>query len=329
MEEPERKNPLKKDKALSKKTRKFLEEYNAGKSDKDVNISISDLRRGFSELQASIQVDYSGIEESEVDIESSGHRVKLYVLRPENSKGPLPFFLFIHGGGWVLGDYASHKRMVRDLVVQSGTAGIFVNYSLSPEAKYPQALDEISATLEWLSKNSQEHDLDATRIALVGNSSGANMVVASTIRAYENKGAEIKLQILMCPVTSHTTSWKSYQKFGEERFLTAERMKWMFDSYTLDEQALNSIYISPLLADREQLKKLPPTLIQVAEADILRDQGEKFGRKLDQAGVKVTTIRYNGMIHDFGMLNALSKLPQVKSLFTYASAELRKYLMPE
>lgn len=326
MEEIERKYPVKKDKALSKKTKKFLEGYNARESVKDVNLSVSDARRAFTDLQASIQVDYSGIEESELDIELDGHGIKLNLLRPESCKGPLPFFVFIHGGGWVLGDYASHKRMVRDLVVQSGTAGIFVNYSLSPEAKYPQALNEISATLDWLSKNGHEHNLDGTRMALVGNSSGANMAVASAVRAYENKGPEIKLQILICPVTSHTTNWKSYQRFGDERFLTAEKMTWMFDNYTLDEQALNSIYISPVLADREQLKKLPPTLIQVAEADILRDQGEKFGRKLDQAGVKVTTIRYNGMIHDFAMLNALAKLPQVKSLLTYASAELHKYL---
>jgi len=326
MQEIEKKYPLKKDKALSKKTKKFLEGYNARPLIEDANLSVADARQAFSDLQASIQVNYSGIEESELDFELDGHIIKLNILRPENNTESLPFFVFIHGGGWVLGDYLSHKRMVRDLVVQSGTAGIFVNYSLSPEAKYPQALNEISATVDWLSKNGHEHNLDGTRIALVGNSSGANLAVASTIRAHQDTGTEIRLQILICPVTSHSTNWKSYEKFGEERFLTAEKMKWMFDNYTSDEQALNSIYISPVLADREQLKKLPPTLIQVAEADILRDQGEKFGRRLDQAGVKVTTIRYNGMIHDFALLNALAKLPQVKSLLTYASAELKKYL---
>ena len=326
MEEIEKSYPIKKDKALSRKTKKFLEGYNARESAKSLNSSVSDARKAFTDLQASFQVDYSGIEESALDIDLEGYSIKLNILRPENSDGPLPFFVFIHGGGWVLGDYSSHKRMVRDLVDQSGTAGIFVNYSLSPEATYPRALDEISATLAWLSQNGHDHGLDGKRMALVGNSSGANMVTASAIRALEHKGPEIKLLILMCPVTSYTTSWKSYQKYGNDRFLTAEKMKWMFDSYTTDEQALNSIYISPLLADREQLKKLPPTLIQVAEADILRDQGEKFGRKLDQAGVKVTTIRYNGMIHDFGMINALASLPQVKSLFTHASSELQKYL---
>jgi len=326
MQDIEKKSPLKKDKALSKKTRKFLEGYNARPLVKDENLSVTDARQAFSDLQASIQVDCSGIEESELDLELEGNTIKLIILRPENNTDSLPFFVFIHGGGWVLGDYPSHKRMVRDLVVQSGTAGIFVNYSLSPEAKYPQALNEISATLDWLSKNGHKHNLDGTRIALVGNSSGANLAVASTFRAHEQNGPEIRLQILICPLTSHTTTWKSYEKFGDERFLTAAKMKWMFDNYTSDEQALNSIYISPVLADRDQLRKLPPTLIQVAEADILRDQGEKFGRRLDQAGVKVSTVRYNGMIHDFALLNALAKLPQAKSLLRHASAELKKYL---
>ena len=326
MEEIEKKYPVEKDKALSKKTKKFLAGINANESTTAVNLSVADARKAFADLQASSEVDYSGIEESELNIDSDNYKIKLNIIRPADSEGTLPFFVFIHGGGWILGDYPSQKRMVRDLVVQSGTAGVFINYTRSPEAKYPRALDEISTALDWLSKNGHEYSLDGTRMALVGNSAGANMVIASAIRSLENKGPEIKLQILMWPVTSHSTDWKSYERYGTDRFLTSRKMKWMFDNYTNDEQALKSIYISPMLADRRQLKKLPPTLIQVAEADILRDQGEKFGRKLDQAGVKVTTIRYNGMIHDFGMLNPLANLPQVKSLIAQASAELQKYL---
>jgi len=325
MEEIEKKYPVEKDKALSKKTKKFLIKFNALESTA-ANLSVTEARKAFADLQASSEVDYSGIEESELNIDSGGYKIKLNILKPENSKRSLPFFVFIHGGGWILGDYPSHRRLVRDLVVHSGTAGIFINYSLSPEVKYPRALDEISATLDWLSKNADDYSLDATRIALVGNSAGANMAIASAIRGIENNGPEIKLQILMWPVTSYTTDWKSYDKYGSDRFLTSQKMKWMFDNYTSDEQALGSIYISPVLADRKQLKKLPPTLIQVAEADILRDQGEKFGRKLDQAGVDVTTIRYNGMIHDFGLLNPLAKLAQAKSQIAHASAELHKYL---
>ena len=100
----------------------------------------------------------------------------------------------------------------------------------------------------------------------------------------------------------------------------------MWDQYTTDEEARKSRYASPLQATVEQLKGLPPTLIQLAENDILRDEGEAYGRKLDEAGVKVTTVRYNGMIHDFGLLNALAELPTTRSLFEHAAAELRKHL---
>jgi acetyl esterase/lipase len=326
MDKVNKNHPVEEDKALSKKTKKFLKRFNARESSVTENFSVDYARKALAELQESGEVDYSGIEESELQVNSAGMEIQLNIVRPVNRKESLPFFIFLHGGGWVMGDYPSYRRMVRDLVVQSGTVGVFVNYSLSPEAKYPQALNEIAATLDWLSDNGDEHKLDATRMALVGSSAGANLVIATAIRAIENKGPKIKMQILMWPVTSHTTEWKSYEKYGNDRFLTSDKMKWMFENYTNDDQALNSIYISPLLAKKKQLEMLPPTLIQVAQADILRDQGEKFGQKLDQAGVKVTTIRYNGMIHDFGLLNPLADLQQVRSLFSHASAELRKYL---
>ena len=106
-------------------------------------------------------------------------------------------------------------------------------------------------------------------------------------------------------------------------------MKWMYDLYTTDPEQRKEIYASPLQATAEQLKGLPPALIQVAENDILRDEGEAYGRKLDEAGVRVTTVRYDGMIHDFGLLNGLAGEPAVRSLFEHAAAELKRYLEPE
>jgi len=131
------------------------------------------------------------------------------------------------------------------------------------------------------------------------------------------------------PVTNAEFDTESYRQFGEKRFLTAPLMKWMFDLYTTDPNERQEIYLSPLRATTEQLRGLPPALIQVAESDILRDEGEAYGRKLDEAGVPVTTVRYNGMIHDFGLLNGLAEEPAVRSLFEHAAAELKKYLRPE
>jgi acetyl esterase len=249
-------------------------------------------------------------------------------VRPAGVKGKLPVFIFIHGGGWVLGDYPTHKRMVRDLVVLTGFSGVFVNYTPTPDAKYPQAINEIYAATKWVAEHGNEIDVDGKNLAVVGNSVGGDMTAVTALKAKEQGGPEIKLQVMMWPVTDAKFDSESFAQFGDKRFLTTPLMKWMWDLYTTDPKQRKEIYASPLQATVEQLKGLPPALIQVAESDILRDQGEAYGRKLDEAGVKVTTVRYDGVIHDFGLLNGLAEEPAVRSLFEHAAAELKKYLQP-
>jgi acetyl esterase/lipase len=219
--------------------------------------------------------------------------------------------------------------MVRDLVVLSGMAAVFVNYTPTPDAKYPQAINEIYAATRWVAEHGEEIDVDGKNMAVVGNSVGGNMTAVTALKAKENGGPEIKLHVMMWPVTNAEFDTESYRQFGEKRFLTASLMKWMVDLYTTDPKERQQIYLSPLRATIEQLRGLPPALIQVAESDILRDEGEAYGRKLDEAGVPVTTVRYDGMIHDFGLLNGLAEEPAVRSLFEHAAAELKKYLRPE
>jgi acetyl esterase/lipase len=131
---------------------------------------------------------------------------------------------------------------------------------------------------------------------------------------------------MMWPIVDANFETESYKKFGQDRFLTTTLMKWMYNMYIKDPEQRRSIYASPLQASTEQLRGLPPTLIQVAENDVLRDEGEAFGRKLDEAGVPVTTVRYNGVIHDFGLLNGLADLPTANSLFVHGAAELKRHL---
>lgn len=314
------------DPAISKETKVFLKALNSSGGAPLETLPPADARQVLIGAQKSVEVDYSGITESEKTIMADGYTVKLNIVKPESATGTLPVFIFVHGGGWVLGDYPTHKRMVRDLVVLSGATGVFVNYTPSPEAHYPQAIEEIYAATKWVAANGAEIGVDGKNLAIVGNSVGGNMSAVTAIKAKENNGPEIKLQILMWPVTHATFNTESYALYGADRFLTTPLMKWMYDNYTTDEAARKSIYISPLNATEEQLAGLPPALIQVAQADILRDEGEAYGRKLDNAGVTTTTIRYNGMIHDFGLLNPLAHLPQTKSLFVHAAAELKKYL---
>ncbi len=313
------------DPALSQGTKEYLKVLNS--ADKPVEcLSIEEARQVLVDAQASVEVDLSGIEETEKVITEGNHTVKLNIVRPENKEGILPAFIFIHGGGWVLGDYPTHKRLVRDLVVESGYPAVFVNYTPSPEAKYPQAIDEIYAATKWVAEHGNEIGVDGSRIAIVGNSVGGNMAIVTCLKAKEHNGPEIKAQILMWPVTDANCNWESYTTYASERFLTSSLMQWMFDQYTTEQRDRVSPHLAPLNATVEQLRGLPPTLIEVAENDILRDEGEALGRKLDEAGVEVTTIRFNGVIHDWGMLNGFAHLPQVHSLIRFSAAMLKAYL---
>ncbi|MBK0404159.1 alpha/beta hydrolase [Adhaeribacter sp. BT258] len=312
---------------LSQETKAFLKGLNTGGPGLET-MAPEDARKVLEGAQAGVEVDLSGIEVTEKDIQTEGFNIKLFVVRPEGEKGTLPVFMFVHGGGWVLGDFPTHKRMVRDLVVLSGCASVFVEYTRTPDAKYPQAINEIFAATKWVAENGKEINVDGKNMAIVGNSVGGNMSTVTAMKAKDNNGPEIKLQILMWPIVDAGFNTESYQKFGADRFLTTPLMKWMYDMYATKEERKER-YNAPLQATVEQLKGMPPTLIQVAENDILRDEGEAYGRKLDEAGIKVTCVRYNGMIHDFGLLNGLATLPQTRSLFIQAAAELKKYLKAE
>src|SRR4249920_3298941 len=290
------------------------------------SLSERDSRNVLINLQASVKVDLSGIDESEKTITQNGYTVKLTIVRPKGNNKKLPLFIFTHGGGWVLGDYPTHKRLVRDLVVASECAAVFVHYTLSPEAHYPQAINEIYAAAKWVSEHGDEINVDGKNIAAVGNSAGGNMTTALCMMAKDKGGPGIKLQILMWPATDASFTEDSYEKYGQQRFLTTPLMKWSWDRYTTNTTQRKEKYASPLQASLEELKDLPSALIQVAENDILRDEGEAYGRKLEQAGVKVISVRYNGMIHDFGMLNGLAETAQVKGLIELAAAELKKHL---
>uniref|UniRef100_A0A0C1QLR0 Alpha/beta hydrolase n=1 Tax=Tolypothrix bouteillei VB521301 TaxID=1479485 RepID=A0A0C1QLR0_9CYAN len=313
------------DPRLSREVKAFLKLVNSGGVPLET-LPPLEARQVLVHAQAVVKVDLSGIEESQKTITADGYSITLNIVRPEGVKGTLPVFMFIHGGGWVQGDYPTHKRMVRDLVVLSGFAAVFVNYTRTPDAQYPQAINEIYAATKWVAEHGEEIGVDGKNLAIVGNSVGGNMTAVTTLMAKEKGGPHIKLQILMWPIVDANFETDSYHQFGGKRFLTVSAMKWMYDMYISDPEKRKEIYASPLQATVEQLRGLPPALIQVAESDILRDEGEAYGRKLDEAGVDVTTVRYNGMIHDFGLLNALAEVPAVRSLFIHAAAELKKHL---
>lgn len=314
-----------KDPHLTLSTREYLRVLNSG--DKPVEaLPVADARKVLENAQASITVDLSGIKEEKVNVELSKYSIGINIVRSERSKDPVPAFIFIHGGGWVLGDYPTHKRLVRDIVMTSGYTALFINYSPSPEAKYPVAINEIFETAKWIFEHGDELKIDKDRLAIVGNSVGGNMSAVTSLKAKEEGLSIIKAQALLWPVTDAAFDWESYKLYGEQRFLTTSLMKWMFDQYTTDPADRDEIYLSPLRASKEQLQGLPPTFIAVAENDILRDQGEEFGIHLDESGVDVTTVRYNGVIHDWGMLNGYATIPQTIAVVNQVAEFLRRYL---
>jgi acetyl esterase/lipase len=309
---------------LSAATKEFLKPLNAGGKPLET-LPVDEARNVLVGAQSGAAVDLSGIDESAKEIQQDGMTIALNIVRPKGATGVQPGFMYIHGGGWVLGDYPTHKRMVRDLVVLTGYTAVFVEYKRAPEFKYPYQVNEVYAAAKWLTDHGNEVGIDGKNMAIVGNSAGGNLATATALMAKEKGGVAFKTQILFWPVTDADFTRESWKLYGQQRFLTASLMKWMWDQYIPAEKR-KEIYASPLQATTEQLKGLPPTLIQVAENDILRDEGEAYGRKLLEAGVDVTTVRYNDVIHDWGLLNGLAGIPQTKALFIQTAAELKKHL---
>ena len=257
------------------------------------------------------EVQSGEIEKPDVDIEDtivpggSSGEVSVRIMRPRGATGPLPVVIYIHGAGWVFGNSHTHDRLIRELTVGANAAVVFPNYSLSPEARYPTAIEESYAVLRWVADHGADEDLDASRIAIAGDSVGGNMTAALTLMAKERSGPSLVAQLLFYPVTDASFDTDSYREFATGYFLRRDAMRWFWDQYTTEEAQRDEITASPLRATTEQLAGLPPALVITAEADVLRDEGEAYGRKLRAAGIDVTATRYEGVIHDFVMLNAL------------------------
>ncbi|MRG43786.1 alpha/beta hydrolase fold domain-containing protein [Chitinophaga sp. SYP-B3965] len=306
--------------------RDFLKVLNAGDGKPIEQLSPADARAVLVNAQQSVPFDYADIIETEKTITQDGQTVTIHIVKPLSAKAGSGAFIYVHGGGWVLGDYPTHRRLVRDLVVTSGMVAVFPDYTPSPEARYPVAINQIYATAKWVAAHGDEIGVNGKNLAIAGNSVGGNMTAAVALMAKDKGGPAFKLQILLWPVTDANFETDSYKTLGEGRFLTRNMMIWFWDNYLPDLKKRKEIYASPLQATAAQLKGLPLTLIQTAENDVLRDEGEAYGRKLDEAGVPVTVNRHNGLIHDYGLLNPLAGIPAVKIALFQAAAAIRKAL---
>ncbi|MFJ9118605.1 alpha/beta hydrolase [Streptomyces sp. NPDC102394] len=252
--------------------------------------------------------------------------VRARLVRPAGATGTLPVILYIHGAGWVFGNAHTHDRLVRELAVGADAAVVFPEYDLSPEARYPVAIEQNYAVAQWIVREGADHGLDAARLAVAGDSVGGNMSAALTLMAKERGDVPLVQQVLFYPVTDASFDTASYHQFATGYFLRRDGMQWFWDQYTTDETERAQITASPLRASTEQLTGLPPALVITGEADVLRDEGEAYANKLRQAGVPVTAVRYQGIIHDFVMLNALRETHAAEAAINQAVTTLRTAL---
>jgi acetyl esterase len=290
-------------------------------------LSVQEARSQFSQGQAAVPVTKlpAEIEQRTLSTGPSGS-VSVRIVRPVGSKGLLPAVMYFHGGGWVIGDFGTHERTVREIVNGAHVVAVFVEYTLSPEAQYPVANEEAYAATKWVAEHGREIGIDPDQIAVAGDSAGGNMAAVVSLMAKQRGGPHLSAQVLYYPSTGGSNDLPSKKQFANGYFFTEATAMWMWNHYVgntpMDE--IRSPLCLPLMASVEQLQGLPPALIITAECDVLRDEGEAYARKLTQAGVSVTATRYLGVIHGFTVTNFLANSSPTRASIAQTCAMLRQ-----
>ncbi len=235
--------------------------------------------------------------------------IPVYFVMPIDTAYIRNVIFYIHGAGWVFGSFHTHEKLVRELAVRTNSLVVFPEYSRSPEAKYPVAIEQCYFILShlWEIIGKAFPNINRDTLTVAGDSVGGNMTIAMTLMSKKRNGIKIHKQLLYYPVTNACFNTPTYFQFAENYYLYRAGMKWFWRQYTSCEADRNQITASPLRASIDYLRGLPEAMIINGQADVLRSEGEAFGEKLRCAGVKVTALRVQGIIHDFVMLNSLDK----------------------
>ena len=282
-------------------------------------------RKVLEDLQAA-PVDKLPVDEEWITVPADVGDARVRIVRPAGSSGTLPVVVYMHGGGWILGNAATHDRLVRELAVGAHAALLFVEYPNAPEGRYPVAIEQGYATAQWVVREGVANGLDPSRMAVAGESVGGNMAAALSLMAKQRGDVTFVQTSMYYPVTDAAMDTASYDEFAEGHYLTRKAMEWFWDAYIPDADRRAEITASPNRATTAQLTGLPPTLLLVDEVDPLRDEGEAYAAKLRLAGVPVTTVRYDGVVHDFMLLNAMSEAHATRAAIAQATAFLRQAL---
>ncbi|MDQ0790656.1 alpha/beta hydrolase [Streptomyces sp. B3I8] len=288
-------------------------------------LGVEGARKLLDDVQSG-PVEKPDVDEKWITVSAGVGDVRVRIVKPVGTTGVLPVILYVHGGGWILGNAGTHDRLVRELAVGAEAAVVFVEYDRSPEAKYPVAIEQAYATAQWVTTKGADEDLDGSRMVIAGDSVGGNMSAALTLMAKRRGDVTFLHQSLFYPVTDAGQDTESYRVFAHGPHLTAKAMEWFWNAYTTDPAERDQITASPLRATLEDLRGLPPAFVVVDENDVLRDEGEAYARKLIQAGVPTTSVRYNAGLHDFMMLNPVRGTQASTAAIEQAIHVLRKAL---
>ncbi|WP_433362336.1 alpha/beta hydrolase [Actinoplanes sp. CA-142083] len=288
-------------------------------------LGVDGARKLLDDLQAA-PIEKPEIDEKWIIVPAAVGDVRVRIVKPVGATGTLPTILYVHGGGWILGNAGTHDRLVRELAVGVNAAVVFVEYDRSPEARYPVAIEQAYATAQWIVKEGATEGLDASRLAIAGDSVGGCMTAAVTILAKQRGDVHFVHQSLYYPVTDAGQDTGSYREFADGPYLLAKSMAWFWDAYLPEADKRSEITASPLRATLDDLAGLPEAFLIVDENDVLRDEGEAYARKLTAAGVRTTAVRYNGTLHDFMMLNPVRGTAATTGAVEQSISILRKAL---
>lgn len=301
---------------LDKKSKEFVESLSAKTSKPIYEMKPEEARQFLLELQKETHRNIPAeVRDIDVFTDLTGS-VSVRLIRPENSNETLPVILYFHGGGWILGDKETHDMLIRRLSVGTNSVVVFVNYTRAPEAVYPTQINQGYGVLEYIYQNPEEFGIDSDRIIIAGDSAGGNIATTIALKSLKKGGPKILYQLLLYPVTDADMNSASYKLFKDGPWLSQKAMEWFWNAYLDDKSLKDEIYVSPLKASLSDLSGMPSALIITGENDVLRDEGDAYARKLEEAGVEVYSVRVNMTIHDFLMLNVLQSTELVNDTFS-------------
>lgn len=261
---------------------------------------------------------------SEISVPLNKERsMRVKIIKPLHQTNMLPIVYYIHGGGWVMGNEETHAHLVNEIALQTNSAVVFPIYEPSPETQYPQTTTDLFTVLRYIVQNATTYGLDSRYLCVAGDSAGANMALVMALMAKENKNPKITFQLLIYPVASADFDTDSYHTYQNGPWLSKKAMQWFWNQYAPEIAKRKEIHASPLHASLKQLQGLPATLVITDQNDVLRDEGEALAQKLNLAGVQTSSVRINGTIHDFLMLNALVDSAPTKAALWLISGALK------